>query len=132
MVIFQRLRNSVRTNLEGTNQNAYGGFELSPNQTIITGGIFTRGNEIGLYDNQGNEIAKLDPKTGEITITPSYKNKIQLHLSVTTHIPVIELRDISNNITLFQLVLPIESITDIHMHQNKPQYEQLLLDGENF
>ena len=36
MVIFQRLRNGVRNNISGSNQNGYGGFDLSPKQTIIT------------------------------------------------------------------------------------------------
>jgi hypothetical protein len=27
------------------------------------------GNDIGLYDTQGNEIATIDPKTGEIKIS---------------------------------------------------------------
>ncbi|MEI7918860.1 MAG: hypothetical protein WCH65_01235 [bacterium] len=69
MVIFQRLRNGTRKNIDGSNQNSYGGFSLAPKQTLITGGIFTMGNTIGLYDNQGKEIATIDPKTGELKIT---------------------------------------------------------------
>ncbi|MEI8009101.1 MAG: hypothetical protein WCI00_07125 [bacterium] len=63
------MRNGIRKNIEGTNQNAYSGFSLSPKQTIITGGIFTMGNDIGMYDTQGNEIATINPKTGEIKIS---------------------------------------------------------------
>jgi len=132
MVIFQRLRNNMRKNIEWSNQNNYGGFDLSPKQTIITWGIFTIGNDVGLFDNQGNEIAKLDPDTGEITINSGYENKIQIHLSLTTHIPVIELKDTINNITLFQIVLPVESITDTQIYQNQLQYEQIVLEWDNF
>jgi len=28
------------------------------------------GNDVGLYDNQGNELATINPKTGEIKINP--------------------------------------------------------------
>lgn len=90
------------------------------------------GNDIGLYDTQGNEIAILDPETGEITINQGYENKVAIHLSFSTHIPVIELRDIVNNITLFQIVLPVESITNIEMNEGKPNYEQLLLQDQIF
>jgi hypothetical protein len=85
------------------------------------------GNDIGLYDTQGNEIATINQKTGEIKIKPGFENKIKIHLSFSTHIPVIELRDITKNITLFQVVLPIESITNIQMNEGKPNYEQLQL-----
>lgn len=131
MIIFQRLRNGIRKNIEWSKQNSYGGFDLVPKQTIITGGIFTMGNDIGLYDTQGNEIATINPKTGEIKINPWFENKIKIHLSFTTHIPVIELRDMTKNITLFQIVLPIEAINTIEMNQGKPNYEQIQLD-ENF
>lgn len=130
-VIFQRLRNGIRKNIEGSNQNSYGGFDLVPKQTIITGGIFTLGNDIGLYDNQGNEIATIDPKTGEIKINPWFENKIHIHVSFATHIPVIELRENTKNIVLFQIVLPIQAIKNIEMHENKPNYEQIQLpDGQ--
>ncbi len=127
MVIFQRLRNGVRKNIAWSNQNSAWGFELSPKQTIITWGIFTIGNDIGLYDSQENEIATIDAKTNEIQINPWYKNKIDIHLDFSTHIPVVELRDRTNNTTLFQIVLPIEAITDIQMNSGKPEYEQLKL-----
>jgi len=100
---------------------------LSPKQTLITGGIFTIGNDIGLYDPLGNEIATIDPKTGEITINQGFENKVAIHLSFTTHIPVVELRDTTKNITLFQIVLPVESITNIQMNDGKPNYEQVQL-----
>ena len=131
-VIFQRLRNGVRNTISGSNQNGYGGFSLSPKQTIITGGIFTIGNDIGMYDNQGNEIATIDAKTGEIKINQGFENKVKIRLSVATHIPVVELIDTAKNITLFQIVLPIESITDIQMNEGKPDYEQVLLQDEHF
>ena len=130
-IIFQRLRNGIRKNIEGTNQNAYSGFSLSPKQTIITGGIFTMGNDIGMYDTQGNEIATINPKTGEIKISKWYENTVKIHLSLSTHIPVVELRDITKNITLFQIVLPIEAITNIEMNQGEPNYQELhLTDGQ--
>ena len=68
MIVFQRLRNGIRKDIQGSAQNTEGGFSLSPQQTIITGGIFTLGNDIGLYDAQGNELASIDPDTGEITM----------------------------------------------------------------
>lgn len=67
-VLFQRLRNGVRNTITGSNANSYGGYDLTPKQTIITGGIFTLGNTVGLYDTQGNEIGTVDPKTGEIKV----------------------------------------------------------------
>lgn len=132
MIVFQRLRNNVRKNIDGSAQNTGGGFDLSPKQTIVTGGIFTIGNDIGLYDNQGNELATIDPDTGEISINKGYENKVKLHLSFVTHIPVIELRDIVNNSTLFQIVLPIQSISKIQMNQSKPNYELLKLSEGQF
>lgn len=131
-VIFQRLRNGIRKNIEWTNQNAYSGFSLSPKQTIITGGIFTMGNDIGLYDKQGNELATIDPKTGEIKIKQAYTNKVKLQVNFSSHIPVVELVDTVNHITLFQIVLPIEGISNIQMNQSKPNYEQLHLTEWSF
>jgi len=132
MVIFQRLRNGVRNNISGSLQNNYGGFDLVPKQTIITGGVFTIGNDIGLYDTQGNEIATIDPETGEIKINQGYENKVAIHMSLNTHIPVVELRDTINNITLFQIVLPVETITNREMNEGKPNYEQILLQDQQF
>ena len=129
-MIFQKLRNSVRSAISGTNQNEYGGFGLSPKQTIITGGIFTIGNTIGLFDNQGHEIGTVDPKTGEIKIDPAYQNTVHIYLNFALHIPVVELRDSITNTTLFQIVLPVEAITDIQMNGNT--YEQLKLEGDQF
>ncbi len=129
MVIFQRLRNNMRQNIEGSNQNEYGGFNLFPGQTIITGGIFTIGNDIGLYDSLGNEIAIMNPETGEITLK---KDTIEIQLNFDSHIPIVELKDITNNITLFQIVLPIKNITDIRMAQNTPTYQQIQLPDSGF
>ncbi|MEI6672333.1 MAG: hypothetical protein WCL02_03005 [bacterium] len=126
------MRNGIRKNIEGTNQNIYSGFSLSPKQTIITGGIFTMGNDIGLYDKQGNELATIDPKTGEIKIQKGYENKVNLKINFNSHIPVIELRDKVTNSTLFQIVIPIEAITQIQMNQDAPTYEQLHLTQGNF
>jgi len=130
LVIFQRLRNGIRKDIQGTNQNGSGGFSLVPNQTVITGWIFTIGNDIWLYDNQNNEIATIDPDSGEIKINQWYENKITINLNFATHIPVIELRDIVKKNTLFQIVLPIESITKIQM--NTYSYEQLQLPDGGF
>ncbi|MCX6825442.1 MAG: VCBS repeat-containing protein [candidate division SR1 bacterium] len=131
MVIFQRLRNGIRSNISGSNQNTYGGFDLSPKQTIITGGIFTMGDDIGLYDNQNNEIATINSKTNEIKIKAGFENKFKINLSFTTHIPVVEVIDTIHNVTLFQIVLPIQSISNIEMNQGKPNYEELqLTDGQ--
>lgn len=89
------------------------------------------GNDIGMYDTQGNEIATINPKTGEIKISKWYENTVKIHLSLSTHIPVVELRDITRNITLFQIVLPIEAITSIEMNQGEPNYQELhLTDGQ--
>ena len=131
-VIFQRLRNSIRKNIAWSDQNIYGWFDLTGGQTIITGGIFTIGNDIGLYDNQGNELATINPETGEITIKEWYQDRVKLHLNLTTHIPVVELRDTINNITLFQITLPVQSITKIQMNQSKPSYELIKLTEGQF
>ncbi|HBB03415.1 TPA: hypothetical protein DCZ39_00715 [Patescibacteria group bacterium] len=56
---------------------------------------------------------------------------MKINLSFTTHIPVVELKDTTNNVTLFQVVLPIQSISNIQMDTGKPEYEQLQLpDGQ--
>lgn len=130
-VIFQRLRNGVRKDIAGSNQNTYGGFSLSPKQTLITGGIFTMGNDIWLYDTKWSEIATIDPKTGKIKISQTFENKVHTYLNFNTHIPVIEFKD-ANNTILFQVVLPIEAITDIEMNQNKPDYEKIQLINGDF
>lgn len=131
MVIFQRLRNGARKNIEGSKQNNYGGFDLVPKQTIITGGIFTLGNDIGLYDTQGNEIATIDSKTAEIKIKPEFENKIDIQISFTSHIPIVELRDKIQNIPLFQIVLPVQAISNIEMHEETLGYEKIQLpDGQ--
>ena len=89
------------------------------------------GDDIGLYDNKGNELATIDPKTGEIKINPGFENKVKIDLSFTTHIPVVELRDTQTNNTLFQIVLPIEAITNTQMNQEQTNYEQMqLTEGE--
>ena len=131
LVIFQRLRNGVRKDIAWSNQTSYGGFNLSPKQTIITGWIFTIGNDIGLYDTKGNEIATIDPQTGQIKISQGFQNKVQIRLNFSTHIPVVELVDTTSSTTLFQIVLPIEAITNIQMNQGTPNYEKIqLINGQ--
>jgi len=90
------------------------------------------GDDIGLYDTQGNEIATIDPKTGEIKINQGYTNKIKIEVNFRSHIPVIELIDILTNTVLFQIVLPIEAITNIEMNEGKPNYELLRLTQGQF
>lgn len=54
-----------------------------------------------------------------------------IDVNFATHIPVVELRDIAKNATLFQIALPVEAIADIQLVQGKPDYEQLQLpDGQ--
>ena len=57
---------------------------------------------------------------------------MKISLSLSSHIPVVELRDTTKNIMLFQILLPIESITNIQMNEGKPNYEQLLLQDQQF
>lgn len=85
-----------------------------------------------MYDSQGNEIATIDPETGEIKINQEYENTVKINLNFSTHIPVVELRDTTKNITLFQIVLPVESITKIQMNDGKPNYEMLQLPDGGF
>jgi hypothetical protein len=130
-VIFQRLRNGIRKNMDWTEANQYSWFGLLPKQTIITGGIFTIGNDIGLYDTKGNELATIDPKTGEIQINQGYKNTVKLRINLNSHIPVVELVDIARNVALFQIVLPLEGVT-IQMDWKSPYYEQIHLTEGDF
>ncbi len=132
MVIFQRLRNGLRNDIKGSKQNDLWWFSLSPKQTIITGGIFTIGNDIGLYNNQGKEIATINKQTNEIHINPWFENTIKTNVSFTAHIPIIEIKDITTNTVVFQIILPIETISKIQLHQGKPEYEILQLKDKEF
>jgi hypothetical protein len=39
---------------------------VTTSQTIITGGVYTIGDMIGFYADDGTQIAAMDPHTGEI------------------------------------------------------------------
>lgn len=130
LIIFQRLRNGVRKDIEWSNQNTAGWFALSPTTTIITGGIFTIGNTIGLYNTSGKEIGTINPDTGEISIYTTYQDTIRTALNMSSHIPVIEIKE--GEKILFKVILPIKSITDSTLHTGKPYYEKVLLNDKQF
>ena len=132
MVTFQRLRNGLRKNIEGTNKNTYGWFDLAPKQTIITWDIFTMGNSIGIYDDQGNQIASIDPDTGKIILKSAFANSAKIELSLKKNTPMLEIKNISNNTTLFQIIIPIEEIIDIQMNTVLPQYKKITLQWTQF
>ncbi len=131
-IIFQRLRNGLWKDIAWSNQSSNGGFDLSPKKTIITWGVFTMGNDIGLYDSNGKELATIDPKTGQIKISQGMETSVNTSLNFSTHIPVVQLNNAVNNTVLFQIILPIVSITDIQMDQGAAGYTKALLEGSAF
>jgi len=90
------------------------------------------GNDIGIYDNQGYKIATIDSETGEIRIEPAFIHSTKIHVNITNSIPIIEIRNVSNNITMFQIALPIKEITNITLHEETTGYQKLLLEGSHF
>jgi hypothetical protein len=113
-------------------QTGAGWFELSPLQTIITWWIFTIGNEIGLYDDLNNEIVSIDPKTWELKIKEWFEDTIRISIWFSTHIPVIEIKDLVKNKTLFQIILPIEQIEKIQMNETNTNYQLIHLPNWDF
>jgi hypothetical protein len=85
------------------------------------------GNQIGVYDNQGNQIANIDPDTGKIKLETAFLNSAKIDLNFKSNTPIIEIKNISNNYTLFQIIMPIEKIIDIQINKTLTQYKQILL-----
>ena len=90
------------------------------------------GDTIGLFDAQGNQVATVNPKSGEISIDTAYQKQMKLSVNFSSHIPVVEIKDSKLNQTIFQIVLPVEKITNIKLLQGKPNYQQITLEDQSF
>ena len=112
--------------------NIQGGYNLGPNQTIITGGIFSFGSSLGLYLQNNVRIGSLDPEDGEISIRSGRENTTSIGVDFLSHIPQIIISNPQTNQKLFQISLPGEKLAHITMLQGKPDYSILQLNDASF
>lgn len=76
-------------------------------QIIITGGIYTIGDMIGFYDDSGDQIASMDPHTGQIQFTQTGYEVIGLWHD---HYARWVIRTTTTQTPLFEVTLPIQAI----------------------
>lgn len=132
MVTFQRTRNGEGIEMKWTLANIKWGYQLSPGQTIITGGIFSFWNTLGLYQNDGVRIGSLDPENGQISIRSWRENAVILPLDLMSHLPKIIVQEKTTLKKLFQISLPPEKLVHIKMFQWTPNYEVIQLKDKSF
>ncbi|MDD3263232.1 MAG: VCBS repeat-containing protein [Candidatus Absconditabacteria bacterium] len=131
MVVFQRQRNDVWQEMSGTLANTYGGFFVGPNQTTVTGSVFSMGNTLGLYDNNGNEIGQITID-GQVTILPIYQDQYQIMLDLVTGYPLVRVLDKKSGTTVFWIQMPSTSLSDVTLYQQEPFYTKVDLTESSF
>ncbi|HKL43812.1 MAG TPA: hypothetical protein VJ892_00870, partial [Candidatus Absconditabacterales bacterium] len=113
-VQFHRYRNDIWQIMTGT----LGGIEidkynLEPYQTIITGGFYDFGDDIGLYLPNGELAVKINPNNGKIEILDGYENQVEMLLDYSINTPTIKITETNGNL-LFMIALPAEELIEIN------------------
>ena len=111
-VIFQKLTPGVgRKNLTGINQGVpQTRRSVSPNQTVITGGLYDVSDAVGLYLADGTQFGSVDSTDGAITIAPSYQDRMPLRISFGQGVPVVIIHDNQTQKDIFSLALSPEAL----------------------
>lgn len=91
-------------------------FPVSTNIETISGYYYDLSNNIGLYDQNGNILAEIDPNNWEITIKDEYKKDLEMKVTVSNKdltIPVIHIWKKGENESLFTITFPTEKIQGV-------------------
>ena len=123
LVTFQRQRNQLRQELTGSLSNSLWWFSLKPLQTILTGGVFSLGQDIGFYDNQSHQIWSVTPD-GNLTIFPTYQALYKVVLDLSSSLPALRVLDTKNSDTLFWIHLPPKKLVKATLGKQAPLYQK--------
>ncbi|MBO4203877.1 hypothetical protein J5893_03540 [bacterium] len=125
-VSFQKNRNDTWTNM--VTDNGEKDFALAPKKTVIVGETYTLDNSIGMYDNNKQLIAKLDPETGKITIQPEYQKTVSLAVATQNNHPVVQV--VRGNTVLF--VVNFEPLELVNITVPASAYKVSVIDNADF
>lgn len=128
-VSFQRNRNGYRTTLFAEDQGKkIDAYELKAKINTIQGKYYSISKKVGIFSKTDELIAEIDPETGEITFKDEWENKIQVKVSFTNHIPVIQLYDKQNSTLIFNITLPTKTL----LQAIAPNYTVTDITDESF
>ncbi len=91
-------------------------FWTTAEQINVYGGYFDLGDDIGLYSTSGDIVAKINPESGKITITPGFENNISIKLDYSPKIPVIKVMEW--NKTLFWVIFSGKELVSLNVNWN--------------
>ena len=131
LVTFQRQRNQIRQEITWSLSNSLWWFSLQPLQTILTGWVFSLGQDIGFYDNQNHQIWSVTPD-GNMTIFPTYQALYKIVLDLSSTLPALRVLDIKNSDTLFWVHLPPKQLVKTVLGKQAPLYQKADLIGTTF
>lgn len=64
-------------------------YPIGVGDTVVTGGAYSIGNDIGLYNNLQQQIVHIDSQTAQVQIMdPNY----ELRVYTTPHVPILHVR----------------------------------------
>ncbi|MCK9466717.1 MAG: FG-GAP-like repeat-containing protein [Candidatus Absconditabacterales bacterium] len=126
-VQFLRNRNGAWEILTGTMAGVeVNKYKVNPLQTIVTGGFYDFGDDIGLYLSSGSLAAKLNPKNGKISIESGFENIVEIELDYSNKIPIIKVLDDQKQ-TIFSIKLNSKELVNLDTN-----LETRELYGDNF
>ncbi len=131
LVTFQRERNQRRVEITGSLSNTLWWFNLKPLQTILTGGVFSLGQDVGFYDMKNNQIGSLSP-SGNLKIFPAYDALYKIQMDLTSSLPALRVLDIKQSDTLFWVHLPPKQLISLKLGKQEPLYTQVPLQWSTF
>lgn len=98
-------------------------FQVAPENTEIYWRYFDIGDDIWLYSQSGDMVAKINPENWKITITPGFENIITIKLDYSPKIPVVKVMEW--NKTLFWVIFSSTELVNLDLYSNWLSIEPL-------
>jgi len=131
-VMFDRYRRGVWSYLSGSEDSDYGGYSVFTWDTIVTWWAYDLGNELWIYNENGDVIWEIDPSNGNVYIFEEFESQYAIDFDFSDNVPRLRIFALTDNHTLFWLNLPIDSLISWKMFQWVASYKPVSLDNSSF
>ena len=98
-------------------------FQVAPEITEIYWRYFDIGDDIWLYSQSGDMVAKINPENWKITVEPGFENTIKIKLDYSPKIPVVKVMEW--NKTLFRIIFSSIEPATLTLYSNDLSTEPL-------
>lgn len=88
-------------------------FQVTPTNTEIYWWYFDFGNDIWLYSQSGDMVAKVNPENWKITVSPWYENTISIKLDYSPKIPIVKVMEWGT--TIFWIIFSWRELVDLSL-----------------